>query len=155
MIILNGVVGDYYYINGIKQTGWMLFEWNGNYYFNEYYNVARNKRVYLNQDFVEGKTYPNGDPMKVGYYDFDEDGKMIIINGVVGDYYYINGIKQTGWMLFEWNGNLYFNEYYNVAKNKKIYLTEAFVEGVTHPNGTILAPGYYEFDVDGKMILPS
>ena len=155
MIILNGVVGDYYYINGIKQTGWMLFEWNGNYYFNEYYNVARNKRVYLNQDFVEGKTYPNGDPMKVGYYDFDEDGKMIILNGVVGDYYYINGIKQTGWMLFEWNGNLYFNEYYNVAKNKKIYLTEAFVEGVTHPNGTILAPGYYEFDVDGKMILPS
>jgi hypothetical protein len=80
---------------------------------------------------------------------------MILLNGVVGDYYYINGIQQKGWMLFEWDGNLYFNEYYNVAKNQRIYLSETFVEGVVHPNGIILAPGYYEFDADGKMILPS
>ena len=44
----------------------------------EYYNVARSKTVYLSQVFVEGKTYPNGDPMKPGYYDFDEDGKLIL-----------------------------------------------------------------------------
>ena len=153
MILLNGVIGDYYYINGIQQNGWMLFEWDGNYYFNEYYNVARNKRVYLSETFVKGHTYPNGDPMVPGYYDFDEDGKMILLNGVIGDYYYINGILQNGWMLFEWDGNYYFNEYYNVARNKRVYLSETFVAGHTYPNGDPMVPGYYDFDEDGKMIL--
>jgi hypothetical protein len=78
MIIVNGVVDGKYYINGIAQTGWMLFEWDGNFYFNEYYNVARNKRVYLSEGFVEGKTDSDGEPLMPGYYNFDETGKMIL-----------------------------------------------------------------------------
>ena len=154
MIILNGVVNGKYYINGIAQTGWKLFELDGNYYFNEYYNVAQGKQVYLSQVFVEGFTYPNGDPMKPGYYDFDADGKMVILNGVVDGKYYINGIAQTGWKLIEWEGNYYFNEYYNVAQSKRVYLSQVFVEGFTYPNGDPLKVGYYDFDAEGKMILP-
>jgi hypothetical protein len=149
----NGAHDGYFYIDDVVQTGWMLIEWEGNFYFNEYYSLARNKKVYLSDVFVEGFTYPNGDPMLPGYYDFDEDGKMVILNGVVGDYYYVNGIVQKGWMLFEWEGNFYFNEYYNVARNKKVYLSDVFVEGFTYPNGDPMLPGYYDFDEDGKMII--
>jgi hypothetical protein len=97
-----------YYIDGIQQTGWMLFEWDGNYYFNEYYNVARNKRVYLTETFVAGKTYPNGDPMKVGYYDFDAEGKLVMKNGPDGDYFYKDGVKQKAYQLVEFEGDYYF-----------------------------------------------
>ena len=148
----NGPHGDYFYVDDVIKTGWYLVEWEGNFYFNEYYNLAKNKSVYLSEVFVAGHTYPNGDPMLPGYYNFDEEGKMVILNGVVGDYYYVNGIVQKGWYLVEWEGNFYFNEYYNVAKNKSVYLSEVFVEGHTYPNGEPMLPGYYNFDEEGKMI---
>ena len=153
MVIINGVVDGLYYNNGIIQKSWELFIWEGNYYFNKYYNVAANETVYLGAQFVEGFTYPNGDPMLPGYYNFDADGKMIIINGVVDGLYYKNGIVQKTWELFEWNGNYYFNKYYNVAADETVYLGAQFVNGFTYPNGDPMLPGYYNFDADGKMII--
>ena len=150
----NGPCGDYFYIDDVIQKAWKLVEWEGDYYFiNDYDKLVKNDRLYLSQVFVDGHNYPNGNPMEPGYYDFDEDGKMILVNGVVDGKYYINGIAQTGWMLFEWEGNFYFNEYYNVAANKTVYLNQVFVDGHNYPNGDTMEPGYYNFDKDGKMIL--
>ena len=153
MIILNGVVDGKYYINGIQQKTWELFMWDGNYYFNKYYNVAANETVYLVEDFVNGFTYPDGSAMIPGYYNFDETGKMIILNGVVDGKYYINGIQQKAWGLIEWNGDYYFNKYYNVAANETVYLVADFVDGFTYPDGSAMIPGYYNFDETGKMII--
>ena len=36
--------------------------------------------------FPEGHTYPDGSVMLPGYYNFNESGKMIILNGVVDGY---------------------------------------------------------------------
>ena len=149
----DGVVDGVYYKMGVQQKTWELFQWDGNYYFNKYYNVAANESVYLKEEFVAGFTYPDGAPMLPGYYNFDADGKMIILNGVYDGLYYKNGIIQKTWELFQWDGNYYFNKYYNVAANESVYLKEEFVAGFTYPDGTPMLPGYYNFDADGKMII--
>ena len=149
----HGIVDGVYYINGVVQKTWELFEWEGNYYFNKYYNIAANERVYLGAQFVDGFTYPNGDQMLPGYYNFDEEGRMIIINGVVDGLYYKNGIAQKTWEVFVWEGNYYFNKYYNVAANETVYLGAQFVENFTYPDGAPMVVGYYNFDADGKMII--
>ena len=143
MIINNGVVGDYFYINGVRQNAYQLIEFEGNYYFiNDSHKVAKNKRLYMSARFVEGTD------LKVGYYEFDADGKMILKNGPDGDYFYINGVRQNAYQLIEFEGNYYFiNDSHKLAKNKRLYMSQRFVEG------TDLKVGYYEFDADGKMII--
>ena len=75
----NGVVDGKLYIDNILQTRYKLVQFDGSYYFiNDGDLVAKNVRMYLGQQFVAGHTLPNGDPMPVGYYQFDADGKMII-----------------------------------------------------------------------------
>ena len=155
MIILNGIVGDYYYVNGIIQKAWQLIEVDGDYYFiNDYNKLAKNITLYLSERFVNGHTYPNGDSMLPGYYNFDAEGKLILLNGIVGDYYYVNGMVQKAWQLIEVDGDYYFiNDYNKLAKNITLYLSERFVSGHTYPNGTLMLPGYYSFDADGKLII--
>ncbi len=73
---------------------------------------------------------------------------MVILNGVVGDYFYINGIAQKRYQLIESDGNYYFiNDGDKVAKNIVLYLGANFVEG------TDIQPGLYHFDADGRMIV--
>ncbi len=143
MIIKNGIVGDYFYKNGVVQKAYQLVEFEGNYYFiNDSHKLAKNKRIYLSQRFVEGTD------LKVGYYDFDEDGKLVLLNGPVGDYFYKDGVRQNAYQLVEYEGNYYFiNDSHKLAKNKRIYLSQRFVEG------TDLKVGYYEFDENGKLII--
>ena len=75
----NGVVGSFFYLNDVKQLAYQLIEYEGNFYFiNDGNAVAKNKRIYLTAKFVEGKTFANGDPITVGYYEFDAEGKMIV-----------------------------------------------------------------------------
>lgn len=144
-----GIDGDYFYKDGVKQKAYQLVEFEGDFYFiNDSHKLAKNKTLYLSERFVTGFNYADGTPLQVGYYEFDENGKMIIHNGVVGDYFYKNNVRQNAYQLVEFEGNYYFiNDSHKLAKNKRIYLSQRFVEG------TDLAVGYYEFDADGKMIL--
>ena len=150
-----GIKGDYFYKDDVKQKAYQLVEFEGDYYFiNDYNKIAKNKRIYLSQRFVDGFTYEDGTPLKVGYYEFDENGKMIIKNGVVGDYFYKNGVRLNAYQLVEYEGDFYFiNDSHKVAKNKRIYLSQSFVEGFTYADGTPLKVGYYEFDENGKMVM--
>ena len=150
-----GVKGDYFYKDDVKQKAYQLVEFNGDFYFiNDYHKIAKNKRIYLSERFVEGFTYEDGTPLAVGYYEFDESGKMIIKNGVVGDYFYKNGVRLNAYQLVEYEGDFYFiNDSHKVAKNKRIYLSQSFVEGFTYADGTPLKVGYYEFDENGKMVI--
>ena len=142
MILLNGPVGDYFYKDNVRLKAYQLVEFEGNYYFiNDGHKIAKNKRIYLSQRFVEGTD------LKVGYYEFDSEGKMVYLNGPVGDYFYKDNVRQKAYQLVEFEGNYYFiNDSHKLAKNKRIYLSERFVEG------TDLKVGYYEFDSEGKMV---
>ena len=150
-----GIKDDYFYKDGVKQKAYQLVEFNGDFYFiNDYHKIAKNKRIYLSETFVEGFTYEDGTPLEVGYYEFDERGKMIIKNGVVGDYFYKNGVIQKAYQLVEYNGDFYFiNDSHKVAKSKRIYLSQSFLDGFTYADGTPLKVGYYEFDENGKMVI--
>ena len=154
----HGVVGDYLYINDVKQTKYKLVELGGSYYFvDEGDKILRSIRVYLSGAFVSGKTFPNGQAIQPGYYEFDADGRMILPDakhGVVGDYLYINGVKQTKYKLVEFEGSFYFvDEGDKLLKSVRVYLSSVFVKGKTYGDGTPLAEGYYRFDADGKMIV--
>ena len=62
-------------------------------------------------------------------------------------------VKQ--YKLVEYNGNYYFiNTGFKIAKNTKLYLSETFVEGKTFADGRAIQPGTYQFDAEGKMVIP-
>ena len=149
MIIKHGVIGDYFYLNGVQQRAYQLVNFEGNYYFIDKYNkLAKNTTVYLTETF----TAQYG--LAVGRYEFDADGKMIYKHGVVGDYLYIMGTLQKAYQLVEFEGNFYFvNDANKIAKNTTIYLSERFVKDKTYADGTLLEVGKYAFDADGKMVL--
>ncbi|MBR5616939.1 MAG: discoidin domain-containing protein [Oscillospiraceae bacterium] len=143
MIFKNGVEDDYLYVNGIKQTRYQLVEFEGNYYFiNDGDKIAKNCKLYLSETYVDAAELP------AGYYVFDEQGRMQIMNGVYDGFLYVDGVKQLAYQLVECNGAYYFiNDGHKVAMNCRIYLSARFVEG------TDFAVGYYNFDADGKMII--
>ncbi len=141
IILKNGPVDGYFYVNGIRQTGYKLVEFEGDYYFINGGKLTVSKRGYLSEKFVEGTS------LSAGYYDFDETGKIVVKNGPVDGYFYVNGIKQTGYKLVEFEGDYYFINGGKLTVSKRGYLSEKFVEG------TMFEPGYYTFDADGKMIL--
>ena len=150
-----GIKDNHFYINDEMQKAYQLVEFDGDFYFiNDYHKIAKSKRIYLSQKFVDGFTYEDGTPLKVGYYDFDENGKMIIHNGVVGDYFYKNNERLKAYQLVEFEGDFYFiNDSHKLAKNKTLYLSERFVTGFTYEDGTPLQSGYYTFDENGKMVI--
>ncbi len=150
-----GIKDDHFYKNDIMQKAYQLVEFEGDYYFiNDGHKIAKNTVLYLGERFVNGFTFADGTPLKAGCYNFDENGKMIILNGVVGDYLYKNNERLNAYQLVEVDGDYYFiNDGHKIAKNTVLYLGERFVNGFTFADGTPVTPGYYTFDADGKMII--
>ena len=137
----------YFYINGEKQTRFQLIKYGNDYYFindNDFY--AKNTKLYLSSTYLSGTDLP------AGLYEFGADGKMIISvtkNGPQDDgYFYINGARcQKLYRFVEFDGDWYFiNDGYKYAKNARLYLGNAFLEG------TDFAPGYFVFGADGKLV---
>jgi len=143
MLIKNGPVGDYFYIDNVRQDAYQVVEYNGAYYFiSDGNKIAKNKKLYLLDRYLVKYGIP------AAYYNFDAEGKMILKDGPVGDKFYIKGVQQKAYQLVEWNGDYYFISDGNMlAKDCTIYLTMEYVYG------TGLAAGKYTFDSTGKMIL--
>jgi hypothetical protein len=137
----NGVVDDRLYINDVLQKAYQLVEFEGNYYFINGEALTVGRRGYLSEKFVAGTS------LLPGYYEFDETGKILLKNGPVDGYFYVNGIRQSGYKLVEFEGNYYFINGEKLTVSRRGYLSEKFVAG------TPLKPGYYEFDETGKIIL--
>ena len=139
MIVLNGVIDGYYYVDGAKVAAGLV-EFNGHYYY-----AASGGQVYVNKSAWVSNT--NG-LVEQGTYRFDAEGKMLLTTGVVEEggklYYYKNG-RRTNGGLVEHNG-----AYYYFASG-----ATAFTDGsiwVSNTNGLVKA-GTYRFDAEGKMIL--
>ncbi|MBR4030729.1 MAG: phosphodiester glycosidase family protein [Clostridia bacterium] len=155
MIIRNGVIGDYLYINNARQTAYQLINYDGDFYFiSDGHKIAKDCSVYLGSRFVSGHTYDDGTPLTVGYYIFDEEGKMVILNGPVDRYFYVNNVRQNNYKLVNYEGDYYFIDAgHRLAINREIYLNNKFVSGHTFADGAPLPAGNYSFDEEGKMVI--
>ena len=153
MVFKNGPIDGYFYVNGIKQRAYQLFQYEGDFYYvSDGNKIATNSTQYLNK-VLAGYTYPGTDiAMQAGNYDFGADGKMVFRNGPVDGYYYVYGIKQKAYQLFEYNGDFYYvSDGNKIAKNTTLYLNKVLA-GFTYPGTDIaMQSGNYDFDADGKM----
>ena len=148
--VKNGVVGDYFYLNDVQQLRYQLIKYEGNYYYVADGNkVVKNDSAYMNKVLA-------GTGLPAGTYAFDADGKMIlpetpeqpeVKNGVVGDYFYLDDVKQLAYQLIRYEGNYYYvGDGNKVVKDDFVYMNKVLA-------GTGLTAGEYYFDADGKMIL--
>ena len=155
MIMRNGIVGNYIYKNNVQLKAYQLVEVDGDFYFiGDRHEIVKNKQIYLNEARINGLTYADGTPITPGYYNVDENGKLIIINGIVGNKIYKNNVQLKAYQLVEIDGDFYFiGDRHEIVKNQKIYLNEARINGLTYADGTPIAVGYYNVDADGKMII--
>ena len=156
----SGIQNEFLYLNGIQQKAYQLVEFEGDFYFiTDWHKVARNARIYLTEKTLEGKEFGNGRILQPGYYDFDADGKLVIPeikNGVVDGYLYINDIQQKAYQLVEFEGAFYYvTDYHKVAVDTKIYLSAAVIGDKIFADGRAIQPGYYEFDAEGKLVVPA
>ena len=76
----HGIYDDRVYINDVLQKAFRLVELDGNFYFiNDGNNkIAKNTKLYLGENFVKGKFFPDGRAIAAGTYEFDAEGKMIL-----------------------------------------------------------------------------
>ena len=154
-IIKNGPVGDYFYKNDIKVTGNRIVEFEGNfYYIGAGHKLAKSTSLYFTDNFVKGHYFADGTPMHSGRYEIDDECKFIIKNGPVGDYFYKNDVRVSSYNLVEYEGNYYYvGDANRLAKNCKLYFTEGIIKGFTFEDGTVMTSGYYELDTEGKIII--
>ncbi|MBR5246437.1 MAG: leucine-rich repeat domain-containing protein [Clostridia bacterium] len=155
MVVYNGLVGDYVYKNGVKLKAYQLAEVDGSfYYIADCHKIVKNKTVYITAERINGLTFADGTPITAGNYKFDENGKMIIYNGIINDYVYKNGAQLKAYQLVEVDGDFYYvADRHQIVKNKTVYITAERINGLTFADGTPITAGNYKFDENGKMII--
>ena len=155
MEILNGIVYDNVYKNNSQLNAYQLVEFDGDfYYIGDRHKIVKNKTVYLKEERIKGLTYADGTPIKAGTYSFDENGKMVILNGVVGNNIYKNNVQLKAYQLVEVDGAFYYiGNRHEIVKDKKVYIKAERLNGLTYEDSTPLQAGWYNFDENGKMII--
>ena len=156
MVVKQGIADDTYYINGVSVKPYYgLVEWEGNFYYVDAEGtdakIIKNARKYVNK--TNGLTFADGTAIKAGYYEFDENGKMIIKEGLVDDMFYVNGLPLPAYYgLVEWEGNFYYvSDYGKIIKNARKYVNKT--NGLAFADGTSIPKDYFYFHEDGKMII--
>ena len=76
-------------------------------------------------------------------------------NGIYGDYFYADGVRQKGMRLVAYEGQHYLlGEDGRLVRNERVRLTDQLVEGFALSDGTPLTAGMYRFDAEGRLIYP-
>ena len=155
MVIPSGLVGDYYYVGGVKVPAYYgLIKVDGDfYYIGDGGRIIKNRTHYITT--TNDLKYDNGQPVMKWNYDFGPDGKMVIPNGLIGDFYYVDGTRVNSYYgLVKHEGNFYYiADNARIVKNKTRYISTT--NGLKYDNGQPVQKDTYEFDADGKMILPN
>lgn len=143
--MLSGIVekedGTYYYEVGKPvDTGWLKVG-------DDYYVFTNGGKALTGLNWVGSYlTQTSRDPYMKGNFFFTEDGKLAygVVQKEDGYYYYEAGVaKQAGLICID-------GVYYLAEANGKLATGRVWV-GSYASNG-LLAKGYYEFGVDGKML---
>ena len=135
----------YYYIDGIR-VHMGMFRIGQDYYY-----AKSNGELIVNGSYYCERV---NELMPVGTYTFDADGKMVMPdinkNGIIAEgdslYYYVEG-ERTYAGLIEIDGS-----YYYVKTSGEV--VHGCKYWITKTNG-LMAEKSYEFDADGKMVMPS
>ncbi len=139
MVIYNGIVDGYYYVDGVKTNAGMLLI-DGNYYF----ATSGGK---LKAGEVSWCSYNNG-LLPAGTYRFDADGKINMTAELVDEdgtlYYYKNGMRTASAGLVEYNGHIY-------LVGEGAMVTKNITRWVNRTNG-LKPAGEYTFDAEGKLV---
>ena len=82
MEVYSGVVDGVYYENGQPVAYKGLVMQDGAYYYvSDGGKIIKGKTAYINK--TNGLNFPDGNPVLNRNYNFDAEGKLIILNGVV------------------------------------------------------------------------
>ena len=148
----NGIVGDYYYVDDvIQKVG--LIKIDGSYYYFSTTNgvMYRNGSRHVAQDCILHESVQG---MKANIYTFGADGKMVVEeakNGIVGNYYYKDGIIQKVGLIKIGGSYYYFS-----TTNGAMYVSGTrFVaqDCILHESVQNVKAGTYTFGADGKMVI--
>lgn len=127
--------GPFYVVDGVSRRG--LFEYEGGFYY------VKSTGSLAKGSYTVSIT---NDLMPFGTYNFDENGKMILKNGLVEEdgvvYYYVNDVKTYGGLVKIGEDFYYIKSDYQPAV------------GVYYVSKTndLLPVGNYTFGEDGKMV---
>lgn len=151
MIFKYGIVHDddgeiRYYDNNQPIAAGLVQDDDGDFYF---FNST--KKAVRDCDYAFNDSSANG-LMPAGKYSFDEDGKMIINQGLVhcsdGEVrYYENGVSVAKGLVRDSDGSYYF-----VNSTKKAVKNCYYAFSQENANG-LLPAGKYFFDSDGKLVI--
>ncbi len=135
--IVDGNNGKYFYVVAGKPTQMGIVKIDNDYYYFNTLGQAVTGSKYVSAQWTNGY-------FAAGTYDFGADGKMVLKNGVIDGYYYINGaiVKGAGVVEYD-NGYYYINSSGQVVTGKK-YVTEEKANG-------LLSVGIHDFGADGKL----
>ncbi len=147
-MFLNGIREEngtkYYYKDGVKNYAGLV-KIDGDYYY-----VKSDCTVVCGRSYYVTKT---NDLMSNATYIFDEDGKMVIKNGIYREklgngneylFYYVNNVRQVNTGLVQLDDG----SYIYVRSGANLAVGDYYV---TKTNG-LLPKGIYSFGDDGKMI---
>jgi glucan-binding YG repeat protein len=149
--MLDGVYEGVYYHDGLKIPYFGLVQWEGDYYYvADYAQVVCGRDKYVSN--TNDLTYSNGAPIQKGIYSFDEQGRMILREGLIDGVYYENNTPQPYKGLVEIDGSFYYiNDGGKPIAGRSYFITNT--NGLTWANGVEIKKATYEFDADGKMVI--
>ncbi len=147
----NGILEEngalYLYIDGVKQQGLGLIEYEGAYYYVRTAGQLATGRYFIsngNGIIENNKTYEFGADGKLFIEEVDESKNGVLEeNGVL--YLYIDGVKQQGLGLVEYDG-----AYYYVRTSGQLATGRYFI---SYGNGILQDNKTYTFDTNGKLIV--
>ena len=146
MVKKNGIDGDYYYIDGVIQMTGLIKIGDDYYYFS-----TTNGKMSRNVTKMVYRIHESCD-LPSGEYTFGADGKVILperepLNGIVGDYYYIDDVIQMTGLTKVGEDIYYFSTTNGKMTRGKTRLVYYFADNCKeYPSG-----GSYTFDADGKL----
>lgn len=134
-----------YYVNGKPIHAGLVKEGDDYFYITHHLTAVRGASHYVQEAYANGLLQP-------GLYEFDAEGRMIIKNGLWRDadgeirFYEMSRPQYKGLIRTE------AGDYYYITNKKVAVRGESHYILPEYTNG-LLAPGRYEFDEDGKLIV--
>jgi hypothetical protein len=140
-----------FYINDVKQAGYQLIAYNGDYYFvGDYNKYIVNKTQYLSV----ARLTAVGLDLPAGNYQFDSTGKLVLPvdrNGLVDGFYYVdNVVTPDAGLIFQDGYYYYIIDEGRPVVGKCYYVSK--LNDLVWLDGTPVTMGTYTFDAEGRLV---
>ena len=140
IILKQGIIDGFYYVDGTIKKGAGVIKLDGSYYY-----IGQRGQVYANGSLYLKAEMTNG-YFPAGRYTFAADGKIVLKQGIVDGFYYIDGVLQKNAGVIKLDGS-----YYYIGQRGQVYANGSLYLNADMTNGYFPA-GKYTFAADGKII---